>query len=130
METYKVIIVGSGPAGMFAARELEAAGINALLLERGKKVSHRKCPMTIECYECTSCHEIEGVGGAGGFSDGKLCNGSVGISKDIIGENYHEEVSYVNQIFKAVLGENYQPSSDKGYFYIYELFFCRNIVCF
>lgn len=120
MKTRTVVVIGSGPAGLFATKELELAGIDVVLLEKGKMVARRRCPMTIECIECTSCHEVDGVGGAGGFSDGKLCNGPVGISKDILGGSYQSEVQKVNQTFQSVLGAKYQTSPDKDFFYIYE----------
>ena len=109
---YTAIVIGSGPAGIFASRELDEAGIETLLIEKGKPASLRKCPMTEECYHCVSCHEIEGVGGAGGYSDGKLCNGPVGITDEMIGTTYGVEVDYVNQVFLDTLGEKYQPSDD------------------
>lgn len=61
-EKYKVVIVGAGPAGLFAAYELVNRGIeNIAIVEKGKKVSERK-PEDV----------MYGVGGAGLFSDGKL----------------------------------------------------------
>ena len=43
---YDVIIVGAGPAGIFSALELTRLGINKiLLLEKGKPVDKRNCPI-------------------------------------------------------------------------------------
>ena len=70
-----VIIVGSGPAGLFAALQLLELGIKPIVLERGKEVSDRKIDiaqlnrnngLNVESNYCF------GEGGAGTFSDGKL----------------------------------------------------------
>ncbi len=62
---YEVIIVGAGPAGIFAALTLADLGIGpVLLLEQGKDLSQRK-RLNPEDRLC-------GWGGAGAFSDGKL----------------------------------------------------------
>ena len=75
METYDVIIVGAGPAGLFAAYHLlEYSDLNVLLLEKGANVEKRSCPIKdqMDCKHCTPCNILSGVGGAGLFSDGKL----------------------------------------------------------
>ena len=58
-EIYDVIIIGSGPAGMFAAERLVNEDVSVLVIERGEEPSLRK-DMNF------------GIGGAGTFSDGKL----------------------------------------------------------
>ncbi|NMC27134.1 MAG: FAD-dependent oxidoreductase [Syntrophomonadaceae bacterium] len=74
--TFDVIIIGAGPAGIFAARELGLVKSHkVLLLEKGREVEKRKCPAGIgseKCLNCKVCSIMSGWGGAGAFSDGKL----------------------------------------------------------
>jgi hypothetical protein len=70
-----VIIVGGGPAGLFAAYYLcENSNLDVLLIEKGSEALKRKCPIakTGKCANCKPCNILSGIGGAGLFSDGKL----------------------------------------------------------
>lgn len=74
---YDVVIVGAGPAGLFAAYELieNNKNLKILLLDQGRFAKHRVCPMNkkgIPCVNCNPCNIMAGYGGAGTFSDGKL----------------------------------------------------------
>ncbi len=72
---YDVIIVGGGPAGIFAALEFSRGSkLRVLLLEKGADISERRCPARTagSCAHCSSCDITTGWGGAGAFSDGKL----------------------------------------------------------
>jgi len=70
-----VIIVGAGPAGLFAALELIELGFRPIVLERGKDVDSRRRDMAILSREGIvdpDSNYCFGEGGAGAFSDGKL----------------------------------------------------------
>ncbi len=74
-DSYDVVIVGAGPAGMFAARELTDQGVKGILvIDEGEAAKGRHCPMDIDgmCHKCEICNVMHGVGGAGTFSDGTL----------------------------------------------------------
>ncbi len=70
-----VIIVGCGPAGMFAALRCLENGVKPILLERGKDASARRfdlAPLLREGRVIEESNYCFGEGGAGTFSDGKL----------------------------------------------------------
>lgn len=70
-----VVIVGCGPAGMFAALRCLENGVKPILLERGKDVSSRRfdlAPLLREGRVIEESNYCFGEGGAGTFSDGKL----------------------------------------------------------
>ncbi|MFZ1527625.1 MAG: FAD-dependent monooxygenase [Ferruginibacter sp.] len=73
--TKKVIIAGAGPAGLFAALKLLEAGIQPIIIERGKDVRRRRRDLAILNKEGIINPESNycfGEGGAGTYSDGKL----------------------------------------------------------
>jgi uncharacterized protein len=69
-----VVIVGAGPAGMFAALELSKSKINVQIIDQGGDIFQRHCPLKSKghCLHCQPCHIMCGVGGAGTYSDGLL----------------------------------------------------------
>lgn len=71
----KVIIIGGGPAGIFAALQLIERGLKPVILERGKEVRARRrdlAALNREGIINTESNYCFGEGGAGTYSDGKL----------------------------------------------------------
>ncbi len=70
-----VVIIGAGPAGLFAAHELATKSkLSVLVIDMGREIDKRTCPAaeTGKCIKCQPCHIMCGVGGAGGMSSGTL----------------------------------------------------------
>jgi uncharacterized FAD-dependent dehydrogenase len=117
---YDVIIVGAGPAGIFAALEILNIKRTAkiLMIEKGKDLEKRTCPMKIKeisCKACPECALLSGWGGAGAFSDGKLnLSPEIGgfLSRYIGMEKLKSLINYVDEIYlkygapKKVYGGN------------------------
>lgn len=71
----RVIVIGAGPAGLFAALELIQLGIKPIVLERGKNVRERRRDLAVLNKEGIINEDSNycfGEGGAGTYSDGKL----------------------------------------------------------
>lgn len=104
---YDLIIVGSGPAGIFTALELirHKSNKKILLIEKGKPVEKRHCPkdQTGQCVNCKpSCAITTGFSGAGAFSDGKLSLSYEvgGDLPDLIGSDFAQElIDYTDKIY-------------------------------
>ncbi|WP_433940945.1 NAD(P)/FAD-dependent oxidoreductase [Paenibacillus lautus] len=88
MSKYDVIVVGAGPAGIFACYELtlKSPGIRVLLVDKGHDIYRRSCPILEEKIKLCppavgrkefagclpACSITAGFGGAGAYSDGKF----------------------------------------------------------
>ncbi len=114
-----VLIIGAGPAGLFAANEL-ADKLKVVVVDKGRALNERTCValMNGRCRKCLPCNITGGLGGAGGLSDGKL-----NLRPDI-GGNLEEFVSNkeawsiinkIDQIFlkHGASEELYAPDNDE-----------------
>jgi hypothetical protein len=103
--TYDVIIIGGGPAGIFAALELiKHNKLKVLILEKGPDLEKRSCPerTTGKCIYCQPCRITSGWGGAGAFSDGKLTlTPNVGgwLSEYLGNKKLTELIDYIDNIY-------------------------------
>lgn len=72
--TYDVIIIGAGPAGIFTALELADTGASILIVERGHDIRERAALNSDRSAPAADRRKniVSGWGGAGAFSDGKL----------------------------------------------------------
>ena len=102
-----VLIIGGGPAGLFAAYKLMDADVNVTLVDEGKPALDRVCPMasTSICVNCKPCDIMCGLGGSGLFSDGTL-NLRPDIGGDLKNLTGNEDIAWdliceVDEIFLA-----------------------------
>lgn len=76
-QNYDIAIIGGGIGGLMCAYRITEKNPSAsvLLIEKGTDLSRRNCPIvskkTSRCIKCPSCAIMEGLAGAGAFSDGK-----------------------------------------------------------
>lgn len=73
---YDVIIIGGGISGLMCAYNIiKESDKTILILEQGRDIDKRQCPILTKkvekCINCPSCAIMEGMAGAGAFSDGK-----------------------------------------------------------
>lgn len=91
---YDVIIIGAGPAGLFAAYELtKQKKLKVLIIEQGKSLDKRLKTDT-----------VSGIGGSGTYSDGKL-HFTIALSHEKLldlfsKEEYQRKINYVEKLFE------------------------------
>lgn len=114
-EKVKTLIIGAGPAGLFCAEELLRKGHPAdeiMIVDSGSSMRERQCPESPEC-NCEVCDILEGVGGAGGFSDGKMTISlGRGTQTEPIFQTEHEPIlNWIDQKIVEYGGEGkyYEP---------------------
>lgn len=102
---YSPVIIGAGPAGLFAALTLVENGIKPIIIEQGKKVEDR----IKDVEEFTKTGKLNtlsnvqfGEGGAGTFSDGKLTTGLHNpfckkVLKEFVKFGAPEQILYINK---------------------------------
>ncbi len=123
---YDVVIVGAGPAGLFAAYEIACSlevqkrALKVLIVDKGRPVEKRVCPLRVKgkCQQCNPCNIMYGVGGAGALS-----SGTINLRPDIGGE-LHELVGswdlaqriidYIDSVLVKFGAPNrvFEPASD------------------
>lgn len=117
---FDVIVVGAGPAGMFAAYEL-AGKMDVLVVDMGRDINERECKMKRRgiCTHCDPCDIMCGVGGAGTYSDGTL-NLRPDIGGDLAEQTRDVEyawqlVDFVDKVFLkyGAPGRLYIPKGDE-----------------
>lgn len=101
-----VVIVGTGPAGIFTVLEMLRKGSKkkVIMVEKGSAIENRKCPksQTKKCVNCNPCNITTGFSGAGAFSDGKLSLSYEvgGDLPDLIGHDFAQElIDYTDKIY-------------------------------
>lgn len=119
----KILIIGGGISGLMAAYRLidKDSNLHVTLLEKGLDINNRVCPIiegkVESCISCASCSVMEGLAGAGAFSDGKYIISTEygGWLTDFLESqtvlNYIEQADAILQVHGATQ-ERYLPSDE------------------
>ena len=120
---YNIIIVGAGPAGLYAAKEyidkFSAKGV--LIIDKGHTLDKRICPISTgkveKCVKCKSCSIMEGISGAGARSDGKfnITNDFGGTLWEKIGKDKALDLMYKVDTINSDLAKSAGKSFPKLY---------------
>lgn len=103
----EAVVVGAGPAGLFAAKSLAERGADVVVIEAGPRVESRNCLLDQSALlgdpvcDCPYCSILEGVGGAGGFSDGKL---TFDLKRGTQGRDFYSDREAAGRHLAAVRG--------------------------
>lgn len=112
---YDVIIIGSGPSGIFTAYEIRKKdpSTRVVMIEKGKSIEKRKCPKrkTGVCSNCQPCAITTGFSGGGSFSDGKLSinyDGEIGgeLAQHIGLDRFRQLLHYVDDLYVGFGADN------------------------
>ncbi|MEG0692317.1 MAG: FAD-dependent oxidoreductase [Oscillospiraceae bacterium] len=120
---YDVAIIGGGIGGIMAAYRLvnENPSISVAIIEKGKDIQKRVCPIVTKavssCIKCKSCAIMEGMAGAGAFSDGKYVISTEygGWLTDFLSEE--TVIDYIEQADKIMVSfgattERFMPNNE------------------
>lgn len=120
---YDVAIIGGGISGIMAGYRLSQANkdLKIVLIEKGAALTKRNCPMITKkmdnCINCSSCSIMEGIAGAGAFSDGKyVISTEYGgwltdfLPNDVV-INYIEQADAI-LVENGATTERYQPNNE------------------
>ncbi|MBQ9941355.1 MAG: FAD-dependent oxidoreductase [Clostridia bacterium] len=123
MTNYDVLVIGGGIGGLMCAHRLieRDASLKVAILEKGTDIDKRNCPIVTKkverCINCKSCSIMEGMAGAGAFSDGKyvITTEYGGWLTDFL--NPETVIDYVEQADKILVSfgattERYMPSDE------------------
>ncbi|MEG1448407.1 MAG: FAD-dependent oxidoreductase [Oscillospiraceae bacterium] len=120
---YDIAIVGGGIGGLMTAYRLSLGNpsLSICLVEKGNPIEKRICPIVTKkvskCIKCKSCAIMEGLAGAGAFSDGKYVISTEygGWLTDFMPEetviNYIEQADKILVSFGATV-ERFTPDND------------------
>jgi len=120
---YDVAIIGGGISGLMAAHRLSEKNkdLRIILIEKGASLTKRNCPMISQkvdtCINCKSCSIMEGIAGAGAFSDGKYVISTEygGWLTEFLDDNI--VMDYIEQADKILVGngattERFAPNNE------------------
>lgn len=116
MRTFEIIFVGAGVSNLVAANILVSNGHrDFLILDKGKKISERECPIA-NINNCCFCHHscdvIEGVGGANALNGNKLCHFP---ASNAVRRNTKSAITYkADQYIKSVISNTNIRFTDVG----------------